>query len=76
MSVSRRLSIRFITDQVGDLSPKCRDAEGNDKKDSKKIIKNKSDLPSTSADAPLRLKLAYLSRRSPTCLDQQVRNMS
>ncbi|MDR2763390.1 MAG: hypothetical protein LBB88_12365 [Planctomycetaceae bacterium] len=44
--------------------------------DSTIIIKINSDLPSTSADATFRRKVAYLSRRSPTCLDQQVRNMS
>ncbi|MDR2762691.1 MAG: hypothetical protein LBB88_08840 [Planctomycetaceae bacterium] len=47
------------------------------------IIKINSDLPSANADATFRRKVAYLesavaylSRRSPICLEQQVRNMS
>jgi hypothetical protein len=55
---------RLITDQVGDLSPKGRVAEGNDKKDSTIIIKIISDLPSANADATFRRKVANL--RSPT----------
>ncbi|MDR2761625.1 MAG: hypothetical protein LBB88_03380 [Planctomycetaceae bacterium] len=54
----------MITDQVGDLSPKGRVAEGNDKKDSTIIIKIISDLPSANADATFRRKVANL--RSPT----------
>ncbi|MDR2761545.1 MAG: hypothetical protein LBB88_02970 [Planctomycetaceae bacterium] len=45
-------------DQVGDLSPKGRVAEGNDKKDST-IIKINSDLPSATPTRPF-------GERSPT----------
>ncbi|MDR2761870.1 MAG: hypothetical protein LBB88_04660 [Planctomycetaceae bacterium] len=48
-------------DQVGDLSPKGRVAEGNDKKDST-IIKIIPDLPSANADATF-LELGLMARR-------------